>query len=251
MRTLAVLFGAASVCTLAALASAQQLPTFNVGDSVDYYTASKWIPCTVTSPLKSGIYNIRCGSVDLRAKNEQSELRVHIASTAGILDVSEVKEFVSRHPLGDSIGARYATREPRTCDNHRATITSTDAKELFICDAEHEFGGTLYLVSDVSLLVSNSRPYSASEDSGKVGIDTKQQVFDISATYNNYQCSQIPSSFTDYPGARNCNEFKMTNAAGSCYKNTAGEWHCLMYDFHPAATATATATNVAPPTIVE
>ena len=247
MRHSASFFGAALLCTLASFAPAQQTvpqpsqprPAFQTGDAVDLYSFGTWIPCTVSAPASFGAYQLHCGKLDLQASADSHELRAH-----------PVAPIVADAPmLGVSIGARYATRDPRTCEAHRATISSADARDLFICDAEHEFGGSLYLVSNVALDVASPRPYNPNLDAGKKGIDPSATVFDIHASYDNFQCSPIPSRLQDYPGTRNCNQFKMSNAAGGCFKNQAGEWHCLMYDFHPNATATAT--NVAPPTIVE
>jgi len=250
MRTIATFLGVATFCTLASLASAQQLPKFNVGDSVDFNTSGKWIPCTVTAPLAAEAYGVRCGTSDMKAKNDPEQLRAHLTSVTLTAPAPDAKdEPVLGMAVGETIGARYGTREPRKCENSKADFSISDAKDLFICDSEHEFGGSLYLVSDVNLLVSTPRAFDATEDAAKTGIDPKEPVYDIRASYNNYQCSQIPYSALDYPGTRNCNEFKMSNAAGGCYKNTVGEWHCLMYDFHPGATATAT--NVRPPTLSE
>ncbi len=252
MRTLAALFGAITLSATASFVSAQQLPKFNVGDSVDTFTSDTWVACTVASPLSANGYTLRCGSTELTAKNDPSLLRSHVASANGVREAAEVRELISRAPLGESVGARFGTREPRTCQNHKTQISGTEAKDIFICDAEHEFGGNLYLVSDVSLLVSDPRPYNPNEDKSKAGIDASQPVFDIRASYNNYQCSQLPSSLQDYPGVRNCNETKMSNAAGGCFKNTAGEWHCMMYDFKQSgAAASASLSNVKPPTLVD
>jgi hypothetical protein len=252
MRYFASFFGAATVCTLVSLASAQQqLPKFNVGDAVDVNSFGKWVPCTVSSPLSFGAYKVHCDNLDLSAKADPQEIRVHIIP-ATIPTVTETKEVAARAPQGESIGARYGTREPRTCQPRKGEINATDAKDLFICDAEHEFGGNLYLVSDVNLLVSNPRPFNPNDDASKVGIDASQPVYDIRASFNHYQCSQIPSAFVDYPGTRNCNEDKMSNAAGGCYKTQAGEWRCTMYDFRSgAAAASASLTNVKPPTLVD
>jgi hypothetical protein len=251
MRHLAKFLGAALVCTMGSFAIAQTPPLslLEVGNLVDYNQAGQWIPCTVSTPLNDNGYTVHCGSLDFSAKADPSQIRLHIAGSSLVRQAIESKDIVSLIPEGESIGAKFGTRNPRTCDARKGTINSTEARDIFICDAEHEFGGNLYLVSDVSLLVSTPRPFSPNEDSTKVGIDATQPVLDIRASYNNFQCSKLPSSYLDYPGNRNCNEFKMANAAGSCFKNNAGEWHCLMYDFHRSAQADAR--NVKPPTLTD
>jgi hypothetical protein len=255
MRKSAVLFGAAMVCTLASMTSAQQLPqrvpTFKAGDAVDYLSFGRWVPCTVTAPLADGVYNLRCGeSMELRAKADPLELRTHVApaAAAGIPVLADGKDFDFRSPAGRTVGARYGTREPRTCDHHASAISGEVAKNLFICDSEHEFGGSLYLVSGVNLSLASPRPYNPRQDAAKLDIDPAAPVYDIHATYSNYQCHQIAVD-RDNPLDRNCKEYKLSDAAGGCFKNRAGEWHCLMYDFHQGAPVTAEA--VRPPTIVE
>jgi hypothetical protein len=253
MRHLARIFGAIAVCTLASLASAQQLPqrfpTFKIGDAVDFYSFGKWLPCTVTSAIDNGVYNVKCGeSLELRAKADPTQMRAHVAPLAGIPQLSDGKDLDFRTASGRTPGSRYGTREPRTCEERKAALSTQLAKDLFICDSEHEFAGSLYLVSDVNLSLAPPRPYNPRQDAAKLGIDPAQPVYDIRASYNNYQCRPIAID-RDNPLDRNCDQYKLSDAAGGCYKNTSGEWHCLMYDFHIGAPASAT--NVRPPTIVD
>jgi hypothetical protein len=233
------------------VAGGQQLPKFNVGDSVEVYSFGRWVPCKVSSPINFGVYGVRCGTLDTTAKAIPAELRAMAptdpkARQRAIVSFAASGSDSAPGPENQSIGSRYGTREPRQCDHRKAALTGDDAKDLFTCDAEHEFGSTLYLVSDVSLEASAPRAFNARLDSDKVGIDATQPVLDIHATYNKYQCSPIPYMADDNPHIRNCDQTRMTDAGGSCFKNAAGEWHCLMFDFHPGATATAT--NVRPPT---
>jgi hypothetical protein len=244
------LFFATSACISFVLAApAQQLPTFQPGDAVDFYTFGKWVPCTVEAPLSAGAYNVRCGSIDMRAKPDPRELRAHIIPPMGVQAAFGVETAPAPEAIDRSVGARYGTRDPRICDRRPDHFTVADAREVFICDAEHEFNGSLYLVSDVSVDVAKSRPFDPAIDAKKPGIDRSQPVIDIRATYNNYQCSPIPASHFDNPNIRTCNEFHATSAAGGCYKNAAGDWHCALLDFN--ASTVATAKNVAPPTLIE
>jgi len=230
-------------------AQAQQAPTFKSGDSVDFYTFGKWIPCTVASPLVAGAYSVRCGSIELRAKPNPQELRMHAAPPPGVQAAFGIESAPAPRSGDISIGARYGTRDPRICNRRPDHFTSVQAREVFICDAEHEFNGRLYLVSDVSVDVVKSRPFDSSIDARKPGIDRSQPVFDIRATYNNYQCSPIPASHFDNPNIRTCDQFHTTGASGGCYKSTAGDWHCTVPEFN--ASTIAVAKDVAPPTIIE
>jgi len=248
MRHFTSFIGAAIVCTCASLASAQQLPKLNIGDPVDLNSNGNWQPCNIAFTLPDNSHDLRCGTATIHVKADSDLLRMHVATVEPLISAATDTEVVSRMPQGESVGARYGTREPRTCDHRKSDISADDVKDLFICDSEHEFGGTLFLVSDVSLVTTSPRPYNPNQDAAKKDIDPNQPVVDLSASYNNYQCSQLPSSVMDFPGNKNCNEAKLSNAAGACYKTKAGEWHCQTYDFHPMATRTAS--NVHPPTLV-
>jgi hypothetical protein len=184
----------------------------------------------------------------MRAKPDPRELRVHIAPPMGVQMAFGVESAPTPPSDETSIGARYGTRDPRPCDRRPDQLSAADAKDVFICDAEHEFDGSLYLVSGVSLNVATPRPFDPATDANKPGIDRAQPVVDLLATYDNYRCSPIPSHF-DNPNIRTCNEFHTTKAAGGCFRNMASEWHCIVFDGNAATTATAK--NVGPPTLIE
>jgi hypothetical protein len=40
----------------------------------------------------------------------------------------------------------------------------------------------------------------------------------------------MPGDATDFGRTHNCNSVEQPNATGSCWKNTFGDWHCLMDD---------------------
>ena len=248
MRPITFLFAITACISLGSASQAQQLPAFNPGDAVDFYTFGKWIPCTIEAPLAAGAYNVRCGSVDLRAKPDPRELRMHVAPPPGVQMAFGVESAPAPVATEMSIGARYGTRDPRPCDRRPDHFSAAEAKDVFICDAEHEFDGSLYLVSDAALNVATPRPFDPATDANKPGIDRAQPVFDLLATYNNYQCSPVPSH-SDNPNIRTCTEFHAANAAGGCFKNTAGDWHCIVFDSNAATTATSK--NVGPPTLIE
>jgi hypothetical protein len=224
-----------------------QLPAFHVGDPVDYNTFGRWLPCSVASPLSAGVYNLHCGAaLELRAKADPYELRprsgvirVNLMAAAQPADATEAVR---------TAGARYGTREPRTCDNRKGQLTPDQARELLSCDAEHEFAESLYLVSDMSVNLGFARPFNQRLDAGLHGVDTAQPVADLHATFNTFQCRPIPAD-RDNPLDRNCSQFRQVDTVGSCFKNQAGDWHCQTVNMHP--TGTATVTNVRPPTLVE
>jgi hypothetical protein len=245
MRRIA-LFAVLTVFSLATLAPAQQqLARFNVGDAVDYYSFGKWLPCTVAAPFTAGVYSLHCGSIDLRAKADPEQLRTHIVAV-DLAARNPARADIPVPPLPLSLGARYGTREPRTCDRRKPALATDDAKELLICDAEREFGGNLFLVSNVSVDLVKPRPLTPNEMAGVPGIDRSQPVYDFHASYDKYQCTPVPRD-RDNPNAHNCNQYKVTSVPGGCYKTTAGDWHCVT--FNADTTTAAIAKDVKPPTL--
>lgn len=251
MRSFAFILTAACL-SAATPAVTQQVPNFHPGDPVDFYTFGKWIPCTIASPLSAGTYSVHCGSIDLRAKPDPRELRIHIIPPPGVqsafgFQTAPAPDAVS---INETAGARFGTRDPRLCNRGPARFAAEEAKEIFICDAEHEFDGSLFLVSEVSLELSAPRPFNPALDAQKPGIDSAQPVMDLRATYNNFQCSPLPASHLDNPNNRNCIQFRATNAAASCFKIASGDWHCLPSN-SSVATMASTGKSVGPPTLVD
>jgi len=250
MRSLNYLLIVAFCVALAPDASSQQLSAFKRGDAVDYYSYGKWSPCVVISATTAGGYGLLCGTLEVQAKGDSQELRAHISLPMGVLPAFGVESAPTPVTTELSVGARYGTRDPRGCDRRPEHFTAAEAKEIFTCDAEHEFNGKLYLVSEVSLEVAGPRPFNAIVDTKKLNIDHAQLVVEILATYNNFQCDQLPASHFDNPRNRNCNEFHAKTIPGACFKSVSGDWHCVISE--PAiGLMTATAKNVAPPTLVE
>ena len=58
--------------------------------------------------------------------------------------------------------------------------------DLFICASEKYVGGYEYLVSNVTVQVGKSRPYSAWSDSGASDIDPTAAVYPIQGRVTSY-----------------------------------------------------------------
>ena len=231
-----------ALCFLASLASAQQTAHFTPGDPVDFNNSGKWLSCTVSSALPTGAYDLRCGTLETKA--DPAQLRAHNVAANVFAQTAAQPEPVL---TAASLGARYGTREPRTCDRHKSSLDRDDVKELFICDAEREFGGHLFLVSNVAVDLVHPRNLSPGEMSGIPNVDRTEPIYNLRANYDKYQCTPIPRD-RDYPNIRNCSEVKVSNASGGCYKSTSGDWHCIAYN---ADSLAASATEVKPPTLTD
>ena len=220
------------------LAQDGSLTQLNVGDAVDYYTANHWMPCTVASPLRDGAYTLSCGAAELHAHPIAAELRLraiaHVSLGQSLQPPDEPDPPRSQTP-----GARFGTREPRTCQERKIAISKEVAEELLVCEFEHEQDGQLSLVSDLTVqLASPSRPFDAVRDSKRPDIDPQQPVYDLRAAYNHFQCRPIDSKYGDFPGTRNCSIAAVTDAVGACFLNPAKEWRCMVDSSHEAPPAT-------------
>ncbi len=206
--------------------------TFKVGDSVEIRSASKWIPCTVSSPLYAGGYDVQCGPLDLRAGAGAEHIRAHAATAAEKGTQQETKAAMANRPMGNGIGAQYGTREPATCANRGGPLTVATARQYFICDAEGEKAGYMYLVTDVTIQLAHSRAFNWNQDSAGTGIDPSQPVYDVRGSYNKYLCTKPEPIDNVFSQTHNCALYDEPNSVGRCYKTTFGEWHCTMEDFN-------------------
>lgn len=136
-----------------------------------------------------------------------------------------------------SVGERYGSRDPRTCEDMKApargTITAALAAKYFICKAEGVQGPYLYLVEDVKVEVGGGRPYNPNMDLNVPEIDVKLPLYPIRGSLVKYQCYEENPGFTVSMPGKNCNKTIQPKATGYCYKTTFGDWNCYMLDLNP------------------
>jgi len=132
----------------------------------------------------------------------------------------------SHSTFAQGIGAKYNSRDPRTCAD--ATLPKTGAPSAaqaaayVICENEGVNSDKLYFVDDVKVQVGAGRRYNPREDINFSGIDTKFLVYPIRGSYKSYQCTAI---FPDRTNTnRNCTLYTAPKATGACYKKDFGEW---------------------------
>lgn len=136
-----------------------------------------------------------------------------------------------------SIGERYGSREPRTCENTKAptqgAITAELAKKYFICAAEKQEGRYLYLVENVKVEVGGGIPYAAIIGHRSFPeIDVKHPVYPIRGSHAQYQCQAENAQFDFTAPGRNCHRYEHQKATGYCYKTTFGDWRCYQTDLN-------------------
>jgi hypothetical protein len=141
----------------------------------------------------------------------------------------------------------YGTaRTPKTCPSRaepkRGAPSVAQAKMYFTCESETEDGevgrGTTYsyirLTENLTMQVApRSRPANGtdlkynSSYSGSLGMDTTKPVYDIRGSYDGYVCTDITRKRRLYPVGEECRVSRYTSA-GICFRNTFGDWHCMM-----------------------
>ena len=152
---------------------------------------------------------------------------------------------------GNGLGAKYGTREPKSCAARTAPAKGApspeQARQYFICDAEHEFGSSLFLVANVKVQVAPVAhpPNQTIREINASDLDPSQPVWDIRGSLTQYQCSQTASWDNPYARTHNCTVEDHPTATGYCFKNTFAEWHCVMSDIQH--TGTNTQRNMLPP----
>ena len=62
--------------------------------------------------------------------------------------------------------------------------------DLFICDAEKNVGGYVYLVSNVTVQTGKSRPYSVLADGGRHDIDVSAAIYPIQGRFTDFRCNR-------------------------------------------------------------
>ena len=145
-----------------------------------------------------------------------------------------------------SIGKRYGSREPHTCSNReepvRGPINSAQAVQYAVCDFEKTEG---YFAENVKLQVSKPHPLNGA---GVVDpkMDLTQPVYDLRGTFDGYSCVPL-GDILGQPG-NNCKHYFAANATGVCYKDTFGEWNCIISDPAAAMSSSWAKNRGGPPT---
>ena len=160
---------------------------------------------------------------------DPNEIRRYTPTPAELQIIRETAAAKASFTHGNTLGAKFGTREPATCPNRKGPINAATAKQYFTCDSEGElFRNTLFLVSNVTVEVGSARPFNYSLDSALQSIDNRAEVYDIRGTYASYQCDPQTTLMNDFGNTHNCSKFPSPTAQGRCWKNTFGDWHCTM-----------------------
>ncbi len=122
---------------LTGMAQPSQAASIKVGDHVDVQMFSQWLPCTVKDTVlysgKVGAYLVTCTVI---ASNGPQDFTVALADVRPRVATAEDKKVeaetaaaLERQPKGNSIGAKYGTREPRPCGSRTAPTHGSPSAE--------------------------------------------------------------------------------------------------------------------------
>jgi hypothetical protein len=138
--------------------------------------------------------------------------------------------FLSFLPLAgaQSTHATFGTREPATCPDRKGPLDAQTAQKYVTCYLEGPYSDKMDLATNVVVQVSAPRTYIHGHDSALEGIDVRQRLYDIRGSYVQYSCLSFPNLAYGWTKDRNCFKNTVTSATGRCWKDTFGDWHCIL-----------------------
>ena len=210
--------------------------TFKAGDYVDAQFGDHWIPCILKEPVwyggagpcearsatctTIGSYIVTC-TANASGPQEFPVRVMDVRARAGTADLA-------RQPHGNTIGAKYGTRDPRTCASRTAPArggpSAEQARQYVICELEQADG--IYPISLVAIVRVQVGQVSHSPDQLNLAIpsdfDPREQVWDIRGVVTSYSCTALGSliASNDFARTHNCSVSDLTADTGICYKNS-------------------------------
>jgi hypothetical protein len=180
-------------------------------------------------------------------------INLSIALIANTVAVSTTIPWVIAQPTQiaqiDSTFSYGTNRRPRTCTSRlspkKGALNAEQAKMYFICDAEKWHGtevqgSSFFRLVDVQQIQVAPVPRKATFDDIDWGrkisaINTNLPVYDIRGTYISYACFGGVMEYESVRGriikkekGKDCHINQNTNREGFCFRNTFGDWHCVL-----------------------
>jgi hypothetical protein len=249
-----------SLLTLVLLTGAVQFiqaqpQTFKAGDYVEVQAYSQWIPGKVKEPVyyaagpcgapsptcnRIGAYIVTYVTIPANGPQDNTvaltDIRARAATAVDKSVEAETAGALAHQPRGNSVGAAYGTRDPRTCANRTAPAhgapSAEQAKQYVICELEQGDGkNPLSLITDVKVQVASvsHAPNQLVKEITAARMDPREPVWDIRGSFTIYRCFSLGTvAPNDFARTHNCWVSEQPAATGYCYKDTFGDWHCGM-----------------------
>ncbi len=228
MRKLVVPIAFAASLLTAMPVLAQSAP-YKLGESVEVMYAGKWTPGVIAKPLDSGTYVVTNGNFVMYINEGPANIRPRQATPAEAAVADQSAQALAHRPTGNGIGAQYGAREPTTCSSRKATPTTANVKQYVLCGMEGvDIGNNLVLLTNVTVELGSPRAFLYQQDSGRNRIDVRAPVIDIRGGFKLYQCGKPITGGTAFTATHNCVSYDQPTAAGSCFKDTFGDWNCTL-----------------------
>jgi len=232
MARFVYLVGIAALLVASASVGAQTKPVlvtdFKVGDWAEGSFGGVWTPITIAGPYDRGSYKVNWGNIVVSLSAYSTYIRHYTPTAADLASKQGSAAAMQSRPTGPN-GGKFGTREPATCPNRKAPPSAANAKQYFVCDWEANLHPLeIDLVGDVTIELASPRPFNFSQDSNYPGIDVRSAVYDARGKYTSYICTGVSPLLNDFANTHNCNAFPYPTAAGLCYKDNFGDWHCRM-----------------------
>ena len=130
---------------------------------------------------------------------------------------------------------RFGTsRVPRSCPSRSAprtgAISVEQAKMYLTCHLESGSDSSLRFANDLELQVAPRPRRPNGSDLSRaaaqsIAIDTNKPLYDIRGSYTSYFCGRTTAAVEE---KRNCVTNNMSSGKGICFKDTFGDWFCLI-----------------------
>jgi hypothetical protein len=218
--------------------------TFKAGDLVDALLFDQWLPCKVVKPVVYGAagvraYTVTC-TINATSGPQDSDvaltaIRARAATSEDRSAAAETAAALARQPKGNTVGAKYGTRDPRTCGDRTAPAhgapSAEQARQYVICELEQGDGQRpLSLVTNLKVQVASVShpPNQLVKEISAARMDPREPIWDIRGSFTIYRCYALASLIAqnDFARTHNCWVSEQPKATGYCYKDTFGDWHC-------------------------
>jgi hypothetical protein len=233
-----------TIVWLTAAVQSVQAQTFKAGDLVEANLFDQWLPCKVVRPVVYGAAGVRAYTVTctINATSGPQESDVALTAIRGRAATAEDRSVaaetaaaLARQPKGTTVGAKYGTRDPRTCGSRTAPAhgapSAEQAKQYVICELEQGDGQhPLFLVNNVQVQVAavSHPPNQLVKEITAATMDPSEPIWDIRGSFTIYRCDALASltAQNDFARSHNCWVSVQPKGTGYCYKDTFGDWHC-------------------------
>jgi hypothetical protein len=126
-------------------------------------------------------------------------------------------------------GKPYGARDPQPCASRKLPAkgapSAAQAAQYITCDREAIDGyGHLGQIGDLKVEVSKGHAFNVYMDSAP-NIDVSQTVYGIRGSFKTAYCTAMKDGGV---ARKNCLTSDVPTAAGSCYKDNFGDWHCTL-----------------------